>query len=64
MFLIKAKLLDKPLTSYQNLSGYRNPLENLTPEYEALKHLAKKTKTWFRVPAIQKMISKIISSTK
>ena len=30
MFLIKARLLDKALTSYQNVSSDRDPPENLT----------------------------------
>ena len=42
MFLIKARLLDTALTSYQNFSGDKNPPENLTPsEFKALKRLSK-----------------------
>ena len=42
MYLIKARLLDIGLTSYQNFSSDRNPPENLTPsEFRALKHLSK-----------------------
>ena len=42
MSLIKARLLDTALTSYQNFSSDKNPPENLTPsEIKALKHLSK-----------------------
>ena len=42
MSLIKARLLDTALTSYQNFSSARNPSENLTPsEFKALKRLSK-----------------------
>ena len=41
MSLIKARLLDTALTSYQNFSSDKNPPENLTPEFKALKRLSK-----------------------
>ena len=42
MSLIKARLLDTALTSYQNFSSDRNAPENLTPsEFRALKRLSK-----------------------
>ena len=42
MSLIKARLLDTPLTSYQNFSSDREPPENLTSsEFKALKRLSK-----------------------
>ena len=42
MSLIKDRLLDTALTSYQNFSSDRNPPENLTPsEFKALKRLSK-----------------------
>ena len=42
MSLIKARLLDTALTSYQNFSSDRDPPENLThSEFKALKHLSK-----------------------
>ena len=45
MSLIKARLLDTALTSYQNFSNGQDPPENLTPsEFKALKHLSKKQK--------------------
>ena len=36
-----ARLLDTALTSYQNFSIDWDPPENTTPEFSALKHLAK-----------------------
>ena len=45
MSLIKARLLDTALTSYQNFASNRDPPENLTPsEFKALKCLSKKQK--------------------
>ena len=42
MSLIKARLLDTALTSYQNFSSDKDPPENLTPsEFKALKRLSK-----------------------
>ena len=42
MSLIKARLLDIALASYQNFSSDKNPPENLTPsEFKALKRLSK-----------------------
>ena len=42
MSLIKARLLDTALTSYQNFSSDKDPPENLTPsEFKALKSLSK-----------------------
>ena len=42
MSLIKARLLDTPLTSYQNFSSDREPPENITSsEFKALKRLSK-----------------------
>ena len=42
MSVIKARLLDTALTSYQNFSRDREPPENLTSsEFKALKHLSK-----------------------
>ena len=42
MSLIKARMLDTALTSYQNFSSDRKPSENLTfSEFRALKHLSK-----------------------
>ena len=42
MSLIKARMLDTALTSYQNFSSDRKPSENLTfSEFKALKHLSK-----------------------
>ena len=42
MSLIKARLLDTALTSYQNFSSNKDPPENLTPsEFKALKRLSK-----------------------
>ena len=42
MSLIKARLLDTALTSYQNFSSDQDPPENLTPsEFKALKRLSK-----------------------
>ena len=42
MSLIKARLLDTALTSYQNFSSDKGPPENLTPsEFKALKRLSK-----------------------
>ena len=42
MFLIKARLLDTALTSYQNFSSDRDLPENLTPsEFKALKRLSR-----------------------
>ena len=41
MSLIKARLLDTALTSYQNFSRDRDPPENLTSVFKALKHLSK-----------------------
>ena len=42
MSLIKPRLLDTALTSYQNFSSERNPPENLThSEFKALKYLSK-----------------------
>ena len=46
MSLIKARLLDTALTSYQNFSSDKDPPENLTPsEFKALKRLSK-NKIW------------------
>ena len=42
MSLIKARLLDTALTSYQNFSSDKDPPENLTPS--EFKALVKKTK--------------------
>ena len=45
MSLIKARLLDAALTSYQNFSSDRDPPENLTlSEFEAPQTLVKKQK--------------------
>ena len=42
MSLIKARLLDTALTSYQNFFSAKDPSENLTPsEFKALKRLSK-----------------------
>ena len=42
MSLIKARLVDTALTSYQNFSSDRDPPGNLTPsEFKALKYLSK-----------------------
>ena len=42
MSLIKARLLDTAVTSYQNFSSDQKPSENLTfSEFKALKHLKK-----------------------
>ena len=41
MSLIKARLLDAALTSYQNFFSDRDPPENLTPEFKVLKCLSK-----------------------
>ena len=41
MSLIKAKLLNTALTSYQNFSSDRDPLGNLTSEFKALKRLSR-----------------------
>ena len=42
MSLIKTRLLDTALTSYQNFSSDRNPPKNLTPsEFKALKRLSR-----------------------
>ena len=41
MSLIKARLLDIALLSYQNFFSDRHLPENLTPEFKALKHLSK-----------------------
>ena len=42
MSLIKAKLLDLALTSYQNLSSDQDPPENILPsEIKVLKRLSK-----------------------
>ena len=46
--LIKARLLDTALTSYQNFSSDRDLPENLTPEFEALKSLSKIKTSSFR----------------
>ena len=45
MSLIKARLLDTALTSYQNVSSDQDPPENLTPsEFRALKCFSKNKK--------------------
>ena len=45
IYVIKARLLDTALTSYQKFSSDKNPLENLTPsEFKALKRLSKNKK--------------------
>ena len=49
MSLIKARLLDTALTSYQNFSNERDPPENLRPDFKAFKQLSKKTKTFLLV---------------
>ena len=41
MSLIKVRLLDTALTSYQNFSSDKDPPENLTPEFKALTCLSK-----------------------
>ena len=41
MSLIKARLQDTALTSYQNFSRGQEPPENLTSEFKALKRLSK-----------------------
>ena len=43
MSLIKARLLESALTSFQNFSSDQEPPENLTPsEFKAFKRLSKK----------------------
>ena len=45
MSLIKTRLLDTALTSNQNFSSDREPPENLTSEFKALKRLSKNKDT-------------------
>ena len=42
MPLIRARLIDAALTSFQNFSSDQDPYENLTPSgFTALRHLSK-----------------------